>query len=149
MLTLIIRIKLERKRENCEPIWTVLATLSLFWPLFADHRFKLGPWNALKFPDTCHVILGDVEVSWKRPLIKYFSPRLYNHPQWCSGKDKSSLTGGAGFDSSLRTPLWILPKISMIPILFSYKSSDPPQNLPLPPSPRRKVMGKRAFLTVR
>ena len=38
MLILIISIQLEEKRENREPLWTVLATFSLFWPRFADHR---------------------------------------------------------------------------------------------------------------
>ena len=39
MLTLIIGIQLERKRENPEPLWTVWP---LFWPRFADHCFKFS-----------------------------------------------------------------------------------------------------------
>ena len=51
MLILLISIQLERKRENREPLYTVLATFSSFWPRCADHRFKFGARSALKFPE--------------------------------------------------------------------------------------------------
>ena len=61
MLILIISVQLERKRENREPLWTVLATFSLFWPRFADHRFKFGARSALKFDGT------NIEVQFSIP----------------------------------------------------------------------------------
>ena len=51
MLILIISIQLEEKRENREPLWTVLAAFSLSWPRFVDQRFKFGDRSALMFPD--------------------------------------------------------------------------------------------------
>ena len=50
MLTLIFLIWLVRKREKREALLTVLAVYSLFWPRFADHRFKFDAWSALKVP---------------------------------------------------------------------------------------------------
>ena len=61
MLILLISIQLERKRENREPLYTVLATFSSFWPRCADHPFQIWRSECAKVPGT------NIEVQFSIP----------------------------------------------------------------------------------